>query len=99
MVHHIVLWSLLPELTEAEKQEAAALIKEKLEAVKEKVPGVIDLQVKNLALSSSNRDLALLSTFESVESLNGYQNHPEHLRAAAYVRSHTCERACFDYED
>ncbi len=98
MVKHIVMWSLLPELTGAERKEAAEKIKEKLEGIKDKVPGVIELRVENAVLPSSNRDLALISTFESAETLNGYQVHPEHVQAATYVRSKTCDRVCIDYE-
>ena len=98
MVNHIVLWSLKPELSEKKRQEAKAEIKRRLEGVKDRVEGVISLEVKAEGLPSSNRDLALLSSFVSKEALDGYQNHPAHLEAASYVRAHTCERACFDYE-
>lgn len=98
MVNHIVLWNLKPELTEEEKKLAKAGIKKRLEAVKDEVEGVVFLQVITDALSSANRDLALISSFVSEEALNGYQEHPAHLEAAGYVRSKTCDRTCFDYE-
>lgn len=98
MVNHIVLWNLRPELTEEEKQLARAEIKKRLEAVKDKVEGVISLKVVTDALPSANRDLALLSSFVNAQALNGYQEHPAHLEAAGYVRSKTCDRTCFDYE-
>ena len=91
MVNHIVLWSLKPELSEEEKQEAKAEIKRRLE-------GVISLEVRAQGLPSSSRDLALISSFVSREALEGYQTHPAHLEAASYVRAKTCDRACFDYE-
>ena len=91
MVNHIVLWSLKPELSEEERQEAKAEIKRRLEGVCDRVEGII-------SLASSNRDLALISSFVSKEALDGYQTHPAHLEAASYVRSKTCDRACFDYE-
>ena len=47
---------------------------------------------------SSNRDVALISTFETVEALATYQTHPAHVEAGKYVRSVTCNRACMDYE-
>ncbi len=97
MVQHIVLWNLKPELSAAEREAAGTKIKEILEAVKDKVDGVISLEVKINPLSGSNRDIALLSCFESEEALNAYQIHPEHQAASVYIRSVTCERACFDY--
>lgn len=99
MVHHIVLWNLKEELSEQEKKEAAAAIKEKLEAVKEQVEGVVSLQVEINGLASSNKDIGLISVFESVEALNAYQKHPAHVQAGAYVGSVTCARTCLDYMD
>lgn len=99
MVKHIVLWSFKPELTVKEQEEAGEEIKRRLEAVKEQVQGVISLEVKLSPLPSSNRALALISAFESVDALNGYQTHPAHVAAGAYVKSVTCDRACFDFEE
>lgn len=99
MVHHIVLWNLKEELSEQEKKEAAAAIKEKLEAVKEQVEGVVSLQVEINGLASSNKDIGLISVFESVEALNAYQKHPAHVQAGVYVGSVTCARTCLDYMD
>lgn len=97
MVHHIVLWNLKEELDEKERKEAAAAIKEKLEAVKNEVEGVISLEVVINELPSSNADIGLISAFASVEALNAYQEHPAHKQAGAYVKSMTCNRKCLDY--
>lgn len=98
MVNHYVFWNLNDSLSAEEKQKAAETIKEKLEAIREQIPGTISLEVKINELESSNRDVALISSFESVEALQGYQVHPEHVKAAGYVRSVTCDRICFDFE-
>ncbi len=98
MVHHIVLWNLKDELPEQEKKIAAAAIKEKLEAVKDEVKGVISLEVKINEFPSSNKDVGLISVFESIEALNAYQAHPAHERAGAYIKGVTCNRSCLDYE-
>ena len=97
MTTHIVMWNFKDELSKEERTEAGRLIKEKLEAVTSQVPGVIDLKVIINELESSNRDLMLYGTFETVEALNGYQIHPAHIVAATYVRSKTQDRICFDY--
>ncbi len=99
MVHHIVLWNLNEELSEQEKSEAALTIKEKLEAVKEEVDGVVSLRVEINELPSSNKDIGLISVFESVEALNVYQKHPAHVQAGAYVGSVTYGRTCLDYTE
>lgn len=97
MVHHIVLWNLKEELTTQEKEEALRTMKEKLEAVKKEVKGVISLEVVINGLESSNKDVGLISSFESADALNAYQTHPAHVAASSYVKSVTRDRACLDY--
>lgn len=101
MVKHIVMWSFIEDLDESgtSNEEAGKKIKELLEGLKDKVPGVVDIQVVINEMGSSNRDIALISTFESEEALKGYQSHPEHIAAGQYIRSVTCGRVCLDYEE
>lgn len=98
MVNHYVFWNLQDTLTTEEKKEAGLAIREKLETVAKLVPGVVSLEVRINELNSSNRDIALLSSFESVEALNAYQVHPEHVKAGGYIKTVTCNRTCFDFE-
>lgn len=99
MVHHIVLWNMKEELSEEEKKEAALRIKKELEAVSEQVDGVVSLKVVIDGLESGNRDIALISVFETEEALKAYQVSPAHVKAAGYVGTVTKDRTCFDYED
>lgn len=99
MVHHIVCWNFKEELTEEERILAGNTIKEKLESIKDCVEGVISIQVKINELPSSNKDIALISGFETLEALNAYQVSPEHVEAGKYIKSVVCDRVCFDYQD
>lgn len=98
MVKHIVFWSFAEELSEEERKEAGQKMASLLEPIRELVPGAVEIQVIQNQLASSNRDIALISTFETVEALSTYQNHPAHVEAGKYVRSVTRDRACMDYE-
>ncbi len=99
MVKHIILWT-LKDMPEDEKATVKAGIKEGLESLKGKVPGLIDIKV-NISgrLASSNADVMLDSTLESPEALKIYAQHPDHLAVAnGKVRPHTAQRACLDFE-
>jgi len=98
MVKHIVLWNFVEGFSEAQKREAADKMKSLLEPIKELVPGAVEIEVRYNQIPSSNRDVALISTFETVAALETYQKHPAHVEAGKYVRSVTCDRACMDYE-
>lgn len=100
MVKHIILWKLKDTLSEEEKKEVKAGIKEGLESLKEKIPGLMDIKVRTEGLASSNADVMLDSSFECEEALKDYSVHPAHVQAAdTKVRPYTEIRMCFDYEE
>lgn len=100
MVKHIILWTLNPELTEAEKTTVKAGIKAGLEGLKGVVPGLVDVVVNvDGRLASSNCDVMLDSTLESEEALKAYAVHPAHVEVASTkVRPYTVQRTCLDFE-
>ncbi len=99
MVKHIILWTLKDELSAEEKEQVKKGIKEGLEGLAGKIPGMIDIKVNINGLASSNADLMLDSTFESEEALKGYAVHPEHVAVAdGKVRPYTKIRSCLDFQ-
>ena len=99
MVKHIILWQLKDELSDAEKATVKAGIKEGLEGLVGKVPGLLEVHVNINGLPSSNADLMLDTTFESAEALKGYSKHPAHVAVAdSKVRPYYKSRVCLDYE-
>lgn len=99
MVKHIILWQLKDEFSTEEKETIKAGIKEGLESLQGKIPGLVDIKVQITGLPSSNADLMLDSTFESEEALKGYAVHPEHVAVAnGKVRPFTKTRVCLDFE-
>lgn len=100
MVKHLILWTLNPELTEEENRAVKMGIKEGLESLVGKVPGLIDVNVQiDGRLSTSTADLMLDCTLENEEALKVYAQHPEHLAVAnTKVRPYTVQRACLDFE-
>lgn len=99
MVKHIILWTLKDTLSAEEKEEVKKGIKEGLEGLKGKVPGIVEIKVNIHGLASSNADLMLDSTFESEEALKTYATHPEHVAVAdGKVRPYTAVRSCLDFE-
>lgn len=100
MVKHIILWTLNPELSEEEKSTVKLGIKQGLEGLKGKVPGLIDVVVNiDGRLASSNCDVMLDSTLADEAALKAYAVHPEHVAVAdTKVRPYTVQRTCLDFE-
>ena len=99
MVKHVILWTLKEEFDEKQKAEIKKGIKEGLEGLFGKIPGLTEIKVYTEGLASSNADLMLDSTFESAEALKGYAVHPDHVAVAdGKVRPFTATRSCLDFE-
>ena len=99
MVKHVIIWKLKESIQGADKEKVLSEMKEHLEALVGKVPGLLRLEIITKPLASSNGDVMLDSELESEEALKGYQSHPDHVAAAnSYVRPYTEVRLCMDYE-
>lgn len=100
MVKHVILWRLREDIPDSEIDSIKAGVKEGLESLKGKIPGLVDIKVNINGLASSNADMMLDSTFESEEALKGYSTHPEHVKVAdTKVRPYTAVRMCLDFRE
>lgn len=97
MIRHIVSWNFKEEFTLEENKKHALKMKKDLEALKDKIPGIISLNVIIDMLPGSNHDIALYSLFESEEALAAYQPHPEHVKVSNWVGTVVKNRACIDF--
>jgi hypothetical protein len=91
MVKHIVLWRL------KDKADAAG-IKEQIESMRGKIPGLLKLEVGFNFAEGSPVDIGVYSEFESREALEQYANHPIHVPVKQYIVARVSDRWVFDYE-
>ncbi len=99
MVKHIILWQLKDGLSQQEKQQIKKDIKNGLEGLQGKIPGLLEIHVHTDGLSTSNADVMLDSSFEDEDALKGYAVHPEHVKVAdSRVRPYTKVRMCMDFQ-
>ena len=95
MFVHVVMF----KLKDRNQQQAEAL-KAKLDAL----PATIDLIKSfevgiNVVESARAYDVVLISKFDSLETMQAYQVHPDHQDVLAYVREVTDGIVAVDYED
>jgi len=99
MIKHVVMWKLKDFANGKSKSENALEIKHKLEALKEVIPGILKLEVGiDFSKTENSSDIVLYSEFDSRESLNKYQMHPEHEKLKPFVLSCRTERRIVDFE-
>ncbi len=83
-----------------EDSEDALLIKEALENLVGKIPGLLKAEVGfDYLQKDTSGDIVLYSEFESKDALENYQNHPEHVKVGKnFVRPKTFYRKSIDYK-
>ena len=95
MIKHIVFWN----LKEENKTANALELKKRLEALVPLIPEIVNLEVGiNVNPSDMAYDVCLYSEFESMDSLNIYQKHPEHIKVGDFIADIRVSRAVCDYE-
>jgi hypothetical protein len=99
MIKHIVLWKLKDSANGHSKQENARLIKEKLEALRGVIPGLLKIEVGiDFSRTELSSDLALYSEFATRADLDAYQAHPDHKAVMPFIMEARSERRLVDYE-
>lgn len=99
MVRHVILWKIKDSFDDKKKAEIKADAKAGLEALKGRVPGLLEMQIHIDGLASSSADLMMESAFEDEAALKGYAVHPEHVKVAdSAVRPFMEVRMCLDFE-
>ena len=79
MVRHVFMFKFKPGVTEEQMNDFAR----EMNALKGKLPGVIDLHAgKNLQWSSDKIDMVVIADVPDKETWDAYLNHPLHLELA-----------------
>ncbi len=98
MIKHIVLFQFKPFESESAKTTKLEEIKSGLEALPAKVDVIKSLSVGLNSNPAEQYDLALETTFNSLEELDIYAKHPDHVAVGKIIREILEKRACVDFE-
>ena len=99
MIKHIVLWTLKNRENEQNREETAAAIKQKIEGMRGRIPGLLHIEGGiDFTGSGDSWDIALYAELESREALAGYQIHPSHEEFKAFIGPRRNQRSLIDYE-
>ena len=102
MIKHIVMFR-LKDTDGKTAYENALEAKERADRLPSLVPSLrgFSAVVNDPAADSSNYHLALICSFDDMEGLNEYQNHPDHKAFGAFIAGIREEggRACIDFTE
>lgn len=98
MIKHIVMWRFKEEAEGRTKQQNMEYIKDRLLALKGVIPEIKSFEVGiNIHMDDAAYDMALISEFEDMNTLERYKAHPRHVEVSQYVSKVRTERATVDY--
>lgn len=98
MIRHLVMWKLAAE-DPAQKTSDAEGIKSRLEALVPLVDGLESLTVSfDLGENPGNWDAALVADYVDTAALDRYLEHPDHVVAAAWLKTVVASRSCVDFQ-
>lgn len=99
MINHTVLFKLKEFESETEKLEVRGKFVEALLGLKNKIYVLKHIEVGvHHILNTTTYDVALITHFESLEDLETYRVHPDHLEVVEFVKEIVSERAAVDFE-
>jgi len=99
MINHVVLFKLKNYNSESEKQTEISKIEEALLSLSGKINELKYIEVGvNYELAAKSHDICLITHFESVDHLDAYRVHPQHMKVAELIGQHAVERAAVDFE-
>ena len=98
MIRHIVMF----KLKKTESKESLDRIKNEIKLKLESLPGKIDVirSMKvgiNVVISDRAYDLALISSFDSLDDLEIYRVHPAHQEVVSYIGGVKDQSAAVDF--
>lgn len=98
MIRHIVTFKFTEE-SRSDRETAITRLREALEPLAARIPGVQSLEIGIDDLSVDGHwDAVLISHHDSFEALAAYQVHPEHQEALQVVGSIIEAKSVVDYE-
>ena len=94
MIKHVVMWKFKDGVLESDKLK----MKRRLDALIGAIPTLLYISV-GLDVSRKDRswDMVLCSEFESMDGLQAYAVHPEHLKVVEFVKTLVSEGAAVDF--
>ena len=93
MIKHIVMWQFKQGEEENVKKFLDGLMK-----LKDIIPQLVSVETGANINPDNKFDAVLITEFCSMEDLETYKNHPEHIRVSNLCKSIRIERQAIDFE-
>lgn len=96
MIRHTLMWKFCDSLDGMDKDGIINLVEGKLYDLKPIIPEIISMKVeRDILRSERSFDMLYIAEFESLEALERYRIHPEHVKVAEFIaRARVAQAVC-----
>ena len=99
LIKHVVMWEFKDFAEGNDKESNIKTAAQKIMELEDLVDVIRFIEVGiNLNESEAAYDLVLISEFDSLDDLDEYQNHPDHVKVKEFVGKVVDKRVVVDYE-
>lgn len=98
MIKHIVFWKINKDGTAADRLATVEAFRQKTAYLQTIIPQIRSAQVGYNVNEGDVFHVCIDSVFDSLEDLDTYINHPEHLKVRAFMNESSYDKTVFDYE-
>ena len=86
MIRHIIMWKFVGEFEGMNKEEIMNELTERFVQLKKSIPEIKYMSVeKDVIRSERSFDMIYITEFDSLETLEVYRVHPEHVKVAEFI--------------
>ena len=86
MIRHIIMWKFVDEFEGMNKEQIMNELTERFIQLKKTIPEIKYMSVeKDVIRSERSFDMIYITEFDSLETLEVYRVHPEHVKIAEFI--------------
>lgn len=98
MIKHIVFWKINKDGSDADRRATVEAFRQKTAYLQTIIPQIQSATVGYNVNEGDVFHVCIDSVFASLEDLNIYINHPEHLKVRTFMNDVSYDKTVFDYE-
>ena len=98
MTKHIVMFKFRDDIPSTVRRAVSADFKEGIEALPEVIGVIRKIHVGFNINSDEKWDICLDSTFDNLNDVRTYSNHPAHKAVGKAIMQYISQRSCVDFE-
>ena len=97
MIRHAIMWKFVDEHDGLDKDGIMQKLEGEFDKLKSIIPQIRSMKLeRDILRSERSFDMIYITEFDSLDDLEIYKNHPEHLKVADYVKQVRAAQAVTD---